>query len=199
MKAYGLKSEDEEEEEDEEEYDMTLYKEELGRLNNQKKQRIQELLVKFRSGTISLPDQLKQRIKVALKGMPKSVLREEAVKLSNTLRARTTSPNRHQVRFGFSITKIYQDLQAQLDPFKTGKFNPFGKVINQKNDEAPPKMKERAEAAASYVPPPPVYNDAQAMAYVVHRMPGVYACTHRVYSEVTIITHHVSYYSSTKQ
>ena len=30
----------------------------------------------------------------------------------------------------------------------------------------------------------PVYNQGKSLAYVAHRMPGIYACTYRVFHEV---------------
>eukprot|EP01125_Pyxidicula_operculata_P004606 TRINITY_DN1736_c0_g1_i1.p1 TRINITY_DN1736_c0_g1~~TRINITY_DN1736_c0_g1_i1.p1 ORF type:complete len:407 (-),score=71.97 TRINITY_DN1736_c0_g1_i1:668-1762(-) len=113
----------------------------------------------FKIGVVALPIELKERITETLKGHPRSWLKIDGAALSDTLRARTTEHG--------------------------GKVATQRKSINIGRDVRDPILSASKQFVALNTPvPAPQYNERQSLAYVAHRVPGIYSCNYRSFQEI---------------
>eukprot|EP01121_Diplochlamys_sp_Union-15-3_P000590 TRINITY_DN1050_c0_g2_i1.p1 TRINITY_DN1050_c0_g2~~TRINITY_DN1050_c0_g2_i1.p1 ORF type:complete len:527 (+),score=83.70 TRINITY_DN1050_c0_g2_i1:113-1693(+) len=133
-------------------------------------------LEKLRIGTTSVPPELVNKIETVLRGYPRALLRRDATSLSNKLRARTTEPvlsrKRHlkvEETFTTEMKKEAKQLGIGLESknnTKGSKDDPYTTPIEVKH----PTIK---------------YGKTDSLAYLAHRLPGVYACNYRVLNELS--------------
>uniref|UniRef100_A0A6B2L4P9 Ribosomal small subunit Rsm22 n=1 Tax=Arcella intermedia TaxID=1963864 RepID=A0A6B2L4P9_9EUKA len=98
---------------------------------------------------------------MVLKGYPRSWLKRDGELLSSTLRARTTE-----------TAKALLNARTSSENLLDYKVDPIAKET-------------KIEAILNVHVPPLPYNERQSMAYLAHRVPGIYSCNYRVLSEIT--------------
>lgn len=118
-------------------------------------------LKQIKIGMVVLPKELSKRISRILKPIPRGELIKSANQVSTILRARTTDDE---------YQRLKQKMTKQLFPRETS-----------------PGSKEDKKTLSEKIPIFPItisYDKMQSLAYVAHRMPGIYACNFRILSEV---------------
>jgi ribosomal protein RSM22 (predicted rRNA methylase) len=116
----------------------------------------------FRIGCVGVPKELQTKISEVLKGYPRKWLREDAANLSELLRSRTTEKQQKRNKEMMSDEVVHLGI-ADKDPLRKG---------------------TRDHVIDTVQLPPLEYNKRQSMAYVAHRVPGIYSCNFRVLSEI---------------
>jgi len=106
---------------------------------------------------------------VHLVGYPKKWLIRDASRLSETLRSRTTESIPQKLTTTTTTTLSTADKKPVAET----------EDRNDNKDE-PVKLRSPMDAPAA------VYNKQQSIAYVAHRLPGIYACNVRVLNEVRL-------------
>eukprot|EP01129_Flabellula_baltica_P012189 TRINITY_DN5463_c0_g1_i1.p1 TRINITY_DN5463_c0_g1~~TRINITY_DN5463_c0_g1_i1.p1 ORF type:complete len:612 (-),score=169.87 TRINITY_DN5463_c0_g1_i1:287-2122(-) len=115
----------------------------------------------FRYGSLQIPDELRIRIDAVLRNYPRKSLREDSKELSDLLRKRTVSNFKRE---------------RQTETIDQGSY--------RIQDPLTPDIVQIARENVTRNIPPLPYDRRQALAYTAFRLPGVYGCNRRVYSEL---------------